>query len=105
MVGPPNAHNRLSRSAKEAFDRRGLDLARSAEAAVGELVSRAAEVVVGGDEGELRRAEESFRRLAVEVAGEQAVERRSARRASPRVGQREIDAALRRLCPGFWPFC
>jgi hypothetical protein len=105
MAGPPNAHNRLSRSAKEAFDLRGLDLARSAQDAVGDLVSRAAEVMEGGDEGELRRAEESFRRLAVEVAAEQAIERRSARRSSPRVGRREIDAALRGLCPGFWPFC
>lgn len=110
MAGPSNAElqNRLSRVAKQAADERDLRLAASAQNALGELVSRAAdELGEGAEEPAIRQAEMSFARLAAALADDQAatLEHSARRRGGPVVDDRQFLSVLDRLCPGFWPFC
>ena len=73
----------------------------------GSLVARAAEQLGdGASADEVLAAERAFERLAAELAGE-AQQRRSTRSA-PRSGdvtRLDVEIALGKLCPGFWPFC
>lgn len=100
--------DRLSRIVKDAADKQRLTVDASGQDALGGLVSRAAEVVDGGDQDQVHRAEQSFRRLAGALAAESADpgrKRRSVNRPGPPIGERHVEAALMGLCPGFWPFC
>jgi len=101
--------NRLSRTAKAAVDARGLALDRSAQDAIDELVSRAAERLEGTPNPDIARAENAFDRLATTLVVERArtggAEERGAERVSRPIDDSHVQAALVKLCPGFWPFC
>ncbi|HEY4779205.1 MAG TPA: hypothetical protein VIH47_06410 [Solirubrobacterales bacterium] len=109
--------NRLSSTAKVAADQSGLVPDVSAMDYLGALVNQAAETLgPDGSETDIARAEDSFQRLAQEVAaelgptapagvgvGEGAGE---ALAAEPiKVTGPQIEALLGRLCPGFFPWC
>jgi hypothetical protein len=112
MPEPSNAElqNRFSRVAIEAAFERQLTLNPSGQNALGALVAIAADVLEGSDEDEVQRAEQSFRLLAATLASsgtkEGALEELTLeRRPQSLIGEREVQAGLRDLCPGFWPFC
>lgn len=116
MASVPELQDRLEAAAREAAGRANLRPDRSARRRLGALAGQAAKTL-GADAApaDVSRAEESFGRLAREVAaraepagaaagnGEEAMAERDAPRLP--VSAEHIDVALDGLCPGFFPFC
>lgn len=104
----PNLEARLRAVAERAIEATSVTLGPPDRAALDELVSHAATVLASSDESEIRRAEQAFTRLADAVASDvtddDILPERLAGPSLP-LSHGRIRAALRRLCPGFWPFC
>lgn len=102
----PTIIGRLSKTAKDAADAELLKPDVAAQEYLGELVTRAAEAL--GDapsDDEVVKVEEAFYRLASTASGRDPLLLQEAVAEPTRITTLQLEAALVKLCPGFWPFC